>query len=256
MASALSQAKQLAKYNNDLEKKNVALQYSYNKSLAEQDRSWQERMANSAHQREIADLKASGLNPVLSITGGNGAVTPSGSSASVSKPSVDMSLPSKVMDMAIAQLNSATALQTTAMNNANALQVVYDQGINALDQIESTGKQTRKNILTQGKQDRKTKKSNSGDSYYGQYTNAKNDLLSKVKKFLSSYPTDYKSLARITPNEYLGVGRNEFQEFYNSTGYYCNKNSAKKNERINRRNERKANRQIRRYERRYKRKVK
>lgn len=53
-----------------------------NIALAQENRAWQERMANTAYQRSMADMRKAGLNPILAYKQG-GAAVPSGNVANV-----------------------------------------------------------------------------------------------------------------------------------------------------------------------------
>lgn len=114
----------LTKANNDFADAQSAKAYQsvvdqtsannqFNADQAVKQMAFQERMSSTSHQREVKDLVAAGLNPVLSANGG--ASTPSGSSASA-----DTSGTTAKLQLAMQQMQIGAQLKINEQNIESA----------------------------------------------------------------------------------------------------------------------------------------
>lgn len=128
---------------------------AFNAEQAQLNRDFQLQMSNTAHQREVADLQAAGLNPILSAHG-SGASTSSGSSASADDSyakglaSVASSTISSAATIAAASIAAASAANVASINASSAQRIEAMKEKSAVLQAIFTNPFARTSTLFRG----------------------------------------------------------------------------------------------------------
>lgn len=166
---------------------------SQSRNAAKQQQRYERDMSDTAHQREVKDLRAAGLNPVLSGMGGSGASTPQGATAQVPdhSQSVQKGLDALRLKKEIKETDSRIKLNEKLGNKAQA-ETANTNTINALNKTDLPEKTNNMGIH---------------DSWYGRNilapANQHSGLLKGMMN-LAGYGIGGKAMGSVARNSFKG----------------------------------------------------
>lgn len=142
-------------YNLKIARENL----DFNEREAQKTRDYQTLMSNTSHQREVADLKAAGLNPLLSANAG--ASSPAGATASAPptptmvNPFANLDLGGMLRDLAQLDMQRAQTQADVRVKDAQAAKTISDTSMDPtrkalmLQQVEESKYRSHPNSVDQ-----------------------------------------------------------------------------------------------------------